>query len=151
MTFPRQSRLGSSTGGPSHPSGQRVFHVATSLVAHARSCMRERVRTVSGFCGRGLLWRVPHLTSLTCAVGSERGAHPHLADLVTCFDFHSFLVCQKKKKTSARVHVSIANLAFENSRISRRCCQHVPRQCFLHLPLASLLTSRCKPANISRV
>ena len=39
------------------------------------------VRTVSGFCGRGLLWcgwRVPHLTLLTCAVGSERCTRIHL-------------------------------------------------------------------------
>ena len=37
------------------PIRQRVFHVATSWVAHARSCMQESVRIVSGFCGRGLL------------------------------------------------------------------------------------------------
>ena len=43
--------------------------------------------------------RVPHLTLLTCAVGSERSAHP-FGGLVTCFDSHSFLMCQKKISSS---------------------------------------------------
>ena len=52
----RPPRLGSSKRGTSDPQGKRVLHVATPLVTHACSRLRQSLRAVSGLSDRWLLW-----------------------------------------------------------------------------------------------